>query len=770
MTRIAAADRQDAPTRPVILHISSDYPNPIRTPTTTAVERLVDRLTLFDQVVISLQRIGNPFRCYWKDLGEVNGRRLIAHGYFALPFGVGMIVSQFLLARRIGRFLTQEGIVPTTVHSHRFTFEGIAAWLVARRRKAALFYSVRGEVEAKVFRAKPTYRPLFRRMARDATRAFYVSAWFREGFERVTGIDPRKTRTLPNFVENARPKITPVAPEPILVTALNLDALEKKGLPTLLQAFALAGDALKDVRLEIIGYGSAAGAEAAKALIVRHGLQGRAFLRGYVPHAQLLEEFPSRLAMVLPSRDETFGMVYLEALFAGTPVLYSKMTGIDGYLDGLAVGEAADPHDPEDVARALTALVGDNDAYRKRIEAEAGELFRRFDPVRNLELYRDDVLRVTAGGLETAVIEVHRDCAPLEAEWRALEEGGHVTAFQRYDFVAPLYAAFQRHQRAQPLMVVVRPQAGAAPMMILPLCAYRERGLRMISVADLRVADYCAPILAADFPAEDAAGFLDLWRRIEAMLPDADVIRLRKLPEKVGGLTNPLLHLPIKAPFSAMAHGVRIGTPWPEKARMVMSSKALSGLRRRERQLNAIAPVSFASHSGDGQAESLYETLAHQRIDRFGRLQREDMMREAMWSEFYRDLTLGQTARAYGRVIGLKVGDAFAATGFGLVHDDAFHLLMMAFDMDGPSHLAPGRVMLFKAMEAFAEDGMTYFDLTVGDEPYKQSLGADDRVLYEALSPRSVKGRLGVAVWQGRRWLQTKPRLHALVKRMTGRS
>ncbi|MFK8252504.1 glycosyltransferase [Ancylobacter terrae] len=379
---------------PLILHISSDYPNPIRTPTTTAVERLADRLVPLPQVVISLQRLSNPRRGYWEDLGMVNGRRLIAHGYFAPPFGIGMLAAQWWLARRINRFLDAEGIRPDVVHSHRFTFEGIAAWMVARARKAALFFSVRGEVEAKVFRTKPTYRPLFRRMARDAARILYVSAWFRPRFEEVTGVDPEKTRALPNFVENARPVIAPVAPQPVLVTAINLDQPEKKGLPTLLEAFARAGAAMEGVKLEIVGYGSEAGHSAARALIARYGLDGRAYLRGFVPHETFLAELPAYLAMVMPSRDETFGMVYTEALFAGVPVLYSRRTGIDGYLDGLDVGEGVDPYDAADVARGLAALVRENTRYRAAIATQAGELFRRFDPLRNLKLYRDDVRAV----------------------------------------------------------------------------------------------------------------------------------------------------------------------------------------------------------------------------------------------------------------------------------------------------------------------------------------------------------------------------------------
>lgn len=374
--------------RPLLLHISSDYPNPIRTPTTNAVERLVDRVTDCDHVVVSLQRISDPRRTYWRDLGIVNGRRLIAHGYFAPPLGIGMYGCQVRLARRIRAFLKEEKLRPNIVHSHRFTFEGIAAWMVARATAASLFFSVRGEVEKKVFATKPTYRPLFRKMARDAASVFYVSAWYKTGFERHTGIDPAKTHLLPNIVFNTRRTIATVAPEPRFLIAMTLAAIDKKGLPELLAAFSSVRSELEGISLEIIGDGPPGTRERVDALIAEHRLGDRVVARGALPHDTLLEELPTALAMVMPSHNETFGMAFVEALFAGTPILYGAETGIDGYLDGLDVGVAVTPGDEKGIARGLLRLARENDRLRRNISESAAVLYERLDADITVARYR----------------------------------------------------------------------------------------------------------------------------------------------------------------------------------------------------------------------------------------------------------------------------------------------------------------------------------------------------------------------------------------------
>jgi glycosyltransferase involved in cell wall biosynthesis len=385
---------------PLILHLSSDYLDPIRPPPITdAVVRLVDRMTDHRQVVVSLQRVVDPRRVLWRDFGDVWGRRLIVYRYFAPPFGLGMAACQAIVARRIGRFLSAEGLQPDIVHTHRFTFEGIAGWWLARRFGAAHFASMRGEVESKVFRSKPTYKPLFRRIARDATRVFHVSAWYRRDFERYTGIDPAKTGFLPNIVFNARPAIPLIEPEPVIVVPMSLRAIDKKGLPELLAAFASVRDRLPGVRLEIIGEGPEEAVARVHALIAANGLSDLACLRDFLPHEELLDHLGRALAMALPSHKETFGMVYSEALFAGTPILHSLGSGIDGYLDGLDVGVGIRPGDVQGIADGLVRLVSDNRRYRAAISASAAILYDRLGPEGVLARYRAAV----------------RDCQPERA-------------------------------------------------------------------------------------------------------------------------------------------------------------------------------------------------------------------------------------------------------------------------------------------------------------------------------------------------------------------
>ncbi len=392
------------PSRPIVLHITGDYPDPSRAPTTVAIKGLIDSLTGCDHVVVSLSRTPDPRRLKVVEFPAPAGQRLFAIHYFGLPFGVGLLPSFFGVARQIERLLDTYGLRPNMVHSHRLTFDGLAGWLIARWRGIDHVVSVRGEVESKVLRHKPTYRPLIRRILADAHRIYYVSAWIRPELERLAPNISAKSRDLPNIVANTRPNIEPGTAGDTFVAAANLDIYEKKGLDRLIAAFAQAAPSIPQARLDIIGAGKPENVARLQALIDTTGYKDRIRLRGPLPNAAFLAELPAALALALPSHNETFGLVYTEALFAGVPILYSRGTGIDGHLTGLDVGIAVNPDDTDAIADGLIELYRRNDQFRLAIAAAAPELFARFDPDRQVALYMADVAAALAGHHNDGVV------------------------------------------------------------------------------------------------------------------------------------------------------------------------------------------------------------------------------------------------------------------------------------------------------------------------------------------------------------------------------
>lgn len=90
-----------------------------------------------------------------------------------------------------------------------------------------------------------------------------------------------------------------------------------------------------------------------EAEVQRLGLADRVVFAGYVPEAEKVDHYRLADAFVLCGRQEGFGIVLLEAMGCGVPVVASRIDGSrEAVLDG-QLGELADPGDSADLAAAI---------------------------------------------------------------------------------------------------------------------------------------------------------------------------------------------------------------------------------------------------------------------------------------------------------------------------------------------------------------------------------------------------------------------------------
>jgi len=142
---------------------------------------------------------------------------------------------------------------------------------------------------------------------------------------------------------------------------------------TLLSAFAQLPEKLRrrPVRLFLVGDGASRGA--LEADVERLGMAGRVILAG--ARTDIPEEIAGWDVFVLSTtRDEGFGVVLVEALAAGTPVIASDVPACREVLEGGALGRLVPPGD----AAALADALGEALAAPQAIP-ERDTVARRYD-------------------------------------------------------------------------------------------------------------------------------------------------------------------------------------------------------------------------------------------------------------------------------------------------------------------------------------------------------------------------------------------------------
>jgi phosphatidyl-myo-inositol dimannoside synthase len=128
-----------------------------------------------------------------------------------------------------------------------------------------------------------------------------------------------------------------------------------KGIDEVLEAIPELTEEIVDVVYLVVGDGSDRRRleEKAKSL----GLSKHVVFTGYVPESEKVDHYRLADTFVMPSRAEGFGIVFLEAMACGVPVVASKADASREAVRNGALGILVDPSDQQDIkAGILEAL------------------------------------------------------------------------------------------------------------------------------------------------------------------------------------------------------------------------------------------------------------------------------------------------------------------------------------------------------------------------------------------------------------------------------
>ena len=135
-----------------------------------------------------------------------------------------------------------------------------------------------------------------------------------------------------------------------------------KGLDYLLKALALVKEEIEDVKLMVGGKGELIGYY--KGMVKSLDLENNVEFQGFIPQEKLVEYYNRSSVFVLPSissKQEGFGIVLLEALACGTPVITTDIVGVAKDVEANNSGIIVPPNNIEALAKALVRMLEDDD-------------------------------------------------------------------------------------------------------------------------------------------------------------------------------------------------------------------------------------------------------------------------------------------------------------------------------------------------------------------------------------------------------------------------
>jgi teichuronic acid biosynthesis glycosyltransferase TuaC len=264
------------------------------------------------------------------------------------------------------------------IHAHFANPDGVVAAHLARRYGVPLVITEHNPW-GPWMNAHPGVRRRAIRAAKQSASLIVVSEYVRRTVEQFAG-NMENLVVIPCGVDGSeftiRTETQARDPNQILFVGAIRPV---KGVDVLLRAVRLLADRGRETRLVLVGeafYGSYQQEELRlKKMVGDLDLADRVRFAGKQVPPELVRSMQETAVLVLPSRAESLGMVLVEALACGTPVVATRCGGPEEIVND-RVGVLVPPEDPEALARGIEHVLDHQDAYDPtRLRAHALETF-----------------------------------------------------------------------------------------------------------------------------------------------------------------------------------------------------------------------------------------------------------------------------------------------------------------------------------------------------------------------------------------------------------
>ncbi len=289
------------------------------------------------------------------EIKDIDGIHVIGTKGINLP-GIRGLTFKRNAKKALEKLLKEEDI--DIIHGHYLFPAGAAAVEVGKKHNIKTYVTAHGSDMFELYKKQKFMRKPIKKVLKDADKVFAVSNALKDeiiatdvpNIQEKTSIHWNSVDT-EKFNENNDNPILEFD-KPVVMFVGNL--IKRKNVKTIIDA---KKESKTDFELVIVGGGPLFSSLQKK--VKDENISGVTFTG---PREDVEKIIPDADILVLPSFSESFGLVLIEALACGVPVIGSNVGGIKEIITE-EVGLLIDPNDSKTLADAIDKLLSDKELY-----------------------------------------------------------------------------------------------------------------------------------------------------------------------------------------------------------------------------------------------------------------------------------------------------------------------------------------------------------------------------------------------------------------------
>ena len=326
------------------------------------------------------------------------------------------------------------------------------------------------------------------------------------------------------------------------------------------------------------------------------------------------------------------------------------------------------------------------------------------------------------------------------ADWPSIADGRDLRMyiFQSREFLDLWLDTIGKASRVEPCFVVVK-DSDDRPVLYLPLIIETKFNVRLLRFMDCGVADYNAPIVAADRPLSRQE-FHQVWADVLALLPGFDVIDLKKIATDVAGAVNPLTYLDC-VPFGESGHVIALTRLRDQTDTRRTVARQRRKLQTHAKGLSQIGEPRFIVNPDASEAAPLIERLLELKRRKYQRTSTPDFLTAPGVEHFYRQMMSPGRLGTISHLSALTIGDTVASAHLGFIGRGRFYYIFPAYDTQFGRYRV-GHLLLQHLIDQSVTQDFDTFDLGIGDASYKNKWATHRVALHSHQRAVTAAGRI----------------------------
>jgi len=279
--------------------------------------------------------------------------------------------DKFLFFNKIKKQMTEiEKSIPeieniNAIHAHTIFSDGGTAYKLYKKYGIDYIVNVRNTDINTFYRYALHLRPFMYKILLNARAVVFISHAYKEQMlsflpASILSQIENKCFVVPNGIDdywhksavNKKRKETFKEIKILFIGTIN----KNKNLTSVIYACNKLQKEGFNVLLNVIGTGPLE--VECRELCVNLGMEKNVLFHGYISEKEIISSIMDNSDIfIMPSFKETFGLVYIEAMSRGLPVIYTKGQGIDGFFQEGEVGFSIDPEDQPMIVESIKKII-----------------------------------------------------------------------------------------------------------------------------------------------------------------------------------------------------------------------------------------------------------------------------------------------------------------------------------------------------------------------------------------------------------------------------